>query len=364
MLANATASETLALRIPAYRRARGILAGTISTFGLGLYRDRTRLEPLPWMAQPDPNRTLSWVLFRTVDDLLWYDSAYWLSSQLYAADDRPQTFQRIRPSRVTEIPDPADPDAVGTLLLDGQPVEAPRRLIRFDGGGLGGLRHAGATTLETALMLERAALNYAAAPVPSQTIKSSDGTYLELDEIDELVDNYIASRQRTGVGFLQSADLETNGFSARELQLVEGREFVSTTLAQLVGLPADAIDAPSGSSMTYSNRVDRRRELVEALRPWLSVIEQTLSSDVVTRRGQAIRFDVDPYVRDDPKTRSEIWASLISSGVLTPDEARALEPMAPSDADDSALATLSADELERHELDLHRGELLREAHRR
>jgi HK97 family phage portal protein len=189
-------------------------------------------------------------------------------------------------------------------------------------------------------------------------VKASDGTYLDDDEIDQLVDDYVRSRQRTGVGFLQSADLETYGWSARELQLVEGRQHLATELARMVGLPADAIDAPSGDAMTYANRVERRRELVEALRPWLTVIEQTLSQDIVTRHGQAVRFDVDPYIRDDPATRAVIWGQLVGAGILTVDEVRAIEPFAPADTSPEPAAELAL-----RERDAHRGQLMREAKR-
>ena len=104
----------------------------------------------------------------------------------------------------------------------------------------------------------------------------------------------------------------------------------------MFALPAFALDAsPAGSSLTYGNVVDRRRDLVEALRPWMSVITDALSLDdrrgrtsgTVLPRGVTAGFDADAYTRDDPQTRMATWSAALSAGVLTVEEARANEPL-------------------------------------
>ena len=105
----------------------------------------------------------------------------------------------------------------------------------------------------------------------------------------------------------------------------------------MFGLPARAIDATTGDSMTYANVTDARADLLEALRPWMTPVEQTLSMSYFTGTRSAglyvpdayrVTFDADAYVRDSPTVRMATWASAIASGVLTVDEARHWEPLA------------------------------------
>src|SRR5207247_188144 len=80
------------------------------------------------------------------------------------------------------------------------------------------------------------------------------------------------------------------GWSSRELQLVEAREETALEISRLFGLPARALNASYGDSMTYGNVVELRRDLLEALRPWLTPIEQTLSTPQVTPNLLSVRF--------------------------------------------------------------------------
>lgn len=90
--------------------------------------------------------------------------------------------------------------------------------------------------------------------------------------------------------------------------------------------------------MTYANVTEARRDLVEALRPWMSVVEETISLDdrssrprgVILPAGIVARFDVSAYTRDDPQTRMTTWGTALTNGVLTLDEVRANEPLARS----------------------------------
>ena len=155
---------------------------------------------------------------------------------------------------------------------------------------------------------------------------------------DALLASWETAREQRGIGYLNDVvDYETvEGYSARELQLVEAREHAALEVARMLALPAFALDANQpGSSMTYGNVVDRRRDLLEALRPWMGVVEGTLSLDdrrgttsgLILPRGQSVKFDADAYTRDDPKTRMETWKVALDAKVLTVDEVRAAEPM-------------------------------------
>jgi hypothetical protein len=318
-----------ALSIPAVRKALHVLVGTISTFDLQLWRGSAVIPGPAWMTQPERGRTLPSTLAYTIQDLIWFDHAHWEVKDSYVDTSRPvaewfpSRFAYISAERVLPVHDPDDVDAPGTWLIDGQ---QKARLVTFDGHGLGGLRLHGLPMLALYDALMAAASRYAESPMPSIYLRNT-GADLDQPEIDALLDSWDSARVRRATAYLNSVlQAETLGWSAKDLQLTEAREHAATEIARLFGLPAFALDAPESDSMTYGNVTDKRRDIAEALRPWLSVVEAALSTNDVVPRGQRTRFAVDAYIRDDPKTRMETWAA--AAGVLTLDEIRAAEPLA------------------------------------
>jgi hypothetical protein len=331
----AAIGRTEAMSIPAVRKAVHVIAGTISTLALIQWRGSNvvpEAERPDWLRQPEAGRALPATLQRTVQDLIWNDKAYWQVTDRYIEPGmRPARFAYVAASRVTPVHDPADVDGTGTFMLDGD-LDKGRRLIEFDGSGVGGLRFYGWPMLDLYVQLMAAAGRYADSPLPQVALVNS-GADLEPDEITGLLDAWEAARRTRSTAYLNAAvGTQTYGWSAKELQLVEAREHAALEVSRMFGLPAFAVNAgqPSGS-ITYSNVVDQRRDLLEALRPWMAPIDSRLSLDDVTPRGRSVAFAVDAYIRDDPETRMRTWQTGISSGVITVAEARAAEPLATGD---------------------------------
>ena len=327
--------------IPSVRKAMAVIAGTIGTFGLGVWDAAgTRLPATDprgaWLTQPDPRRTLQWILTKTVRDLVWRDTCVWRITDrtLYRA---PVAATRIHPNRIQRVDDPLDPDTVRTWIIDGTEYAAGHPdLIVFDAAGLGGLTRYGLPLLTLYGQLQAAAGRYAEAPHPHAVLKNS-GADLEDAEIDALLTKWDTFRASRGIAYTNSVlDYVGVGYSAKELQLVEAREHAALETARLFGLPAKSLDAKSGDPMTYGNVVEWRREEVKAIRPWMTAIDQTLS--LVDRSGPprgvavpaplSVRLDPADYLREDTKTRMETWGLALTSGVLTLDEVRSNEPLA------------------------------------
>ena len=325
--------------IPSVRKAVHTIAGTLATFELLPYNAAGEVLPIAgdrsWLAQPEHRRTRHATLYRTVSDLIWQDRAVWRVTDT-STWGAPVAFERIHPNRVQTIPNPRDPDLVDKWIIDSR--ETPEsRLVIFDGAGIGGLHRYGYELLTIYGQLQAAAGRYARAPQPYAVLEN-EGADIDKEEVEALLDSWEAARQNRGIGYTNSVIKYKvqPGYSARELQLVEAREHAALEVARLFGLPAFALDANQpGSSMTYGNVVDRRRDLLEALRPWMSVIEQTLSMDDRSGRvsgaylphGTVARFNADAYVRDAPEDRMQTWKTALESGVLTLDEVRAAEPL-------------------------------------
>lgn len=332
------ANRSFALSIPAVRKARHVIAGTISTFILSAWAGQARLPAddirSSWLRQPDPTATLQSLLFGTIDDGIWYDRAVWKILDRNVAG-MPVKFRRIAPSRISTVPNTLDPDSVDTWIIDG--TEVPRRqLVVHDFAGLGGLRRWGADLLALYLDLQTAAGRYARAPHPMAILKNH-GADLTPAQITALLEEWEAARETRATGYLNDVvDYDTFGWNAAELQLTEAREYAALEVARMFGLPARAVDASGGDSMTYANVAESRRDILEALRPWMTVVEQTLSLDDRASRpsglylpsGVTVKLDVDAYTRDAPGDRMTTWATALSAGVLTIEEVRAAEPLA------------------------------------
>lgn len=345
MIARAQAEALVATEaeaIPSVRKALHVIVGTISTFAIAAWQGYTRLPPddrrTSWLTQPDPDVTVPAMLSRTLRDVIWRDRSYWrvLPGGRFVGSSLPSQFRYVSADRVLPLHDPDDVDHIRGYMLDGRPIERAD-LVVFDGAGLGGLRRFGWPLLELYGKLQAAAGRYADAPLPQIELHNT-GADLDDVEVFALLDQWETARRLRSTAYTNAVtETKEYGWSARELQLVEAREEAALEVARLFGLPAQALDAPQpGSSLTYTTVIEARRDRVEAIRPWMTVLEAGLSIDdrtgtrsgLVLPRGITARFDVDPYLRDDPATRMTIWTSALAAGVLTLPEVRAQEPLA------------------------------------
>jgi phage portal protein BeeE len=96
----------------------------------------------------------------------------------------------------------------------------------------------------------------------------------------------------TAVAALSSeVDWHESTMDASKLQLVEARQHQALELARVANVSPFLVGAPTSSGMTYSNAQEARRQLAQDALPYLSAIEQALSSDTVLPRGHVVRFD-------------------------------------------------------------------------
>jgi HK97 family phage portal protein len=330
----------VAMSLPAMRKGHHVICGKPSTFGLSAWQAGTKLDATDprasWLRQPDPRRTLQWMIFKTLSDGVWHNRCVWKLQRNIGG--QPSRFTRLHPSRIDSITDPHDPDIVDAWIIDGNLVENMADYVVFDFAGLGGLRRFGWQILELYADLQVAAGNYAKAPHPKAILKNH-GPDLDDDVIDALLADWEARRDVSSVGYLNDAmDYETTGWNPEQLQLIQSREHAALEVARLLGLPAKSVDAKSGDPMTYGNVVEWRRDELEAIRPWLTVIEQTLSLDDRTSNprglylpyGVTAAFDVADYLRESPLTRMQTWETGLRSGALDLEDVKAAEPLARS----------------------------------
>lgn len=322
-----------AMRIPAIRRGRQVIAGTIGRQPLvalrtnadGTVEDVTADRPL--LRQPDPTTTLQWVLTWTVDDLIFYGLSWW---RVMARDfaKYPTQAERIAPDRVT-----VDVNRQA-VFIDGERAD-DASLIRFDGPDEGLLAYA-ADTVATAQQLDRAVkrnsdglppldlLTPAEGAQPLSTDPGSAGDGTDRSEVDVLLDAWIAARRERSTAFLNRAVThQAVGFSPDDIALVDSRREQRAELANLLNLAPRYVNAPTGDSMTYSTIAAERADLVDlSLAGYISAIEQRLTLGDVTPRGTVVRLDLSRFLQGDPATAITTAIAAQGVGAMTAAEIR------------------------------------------
>jgi HK97 family phage portal protein len=325
--------RALAMQVPAVARCRNLLAGVISSLDFELYRKSTgeELGKPVWLEQPDSRQPLAVTLAWTVDSLLFYGTAYWRVTSLYADDGRPSGFEWVANNRVTVSTNQFGTE-VEFYTIDGEqiPMSGIGSLVTFQ-GLTNGVLITGSRTIQAALDLEKAAQVAAATPMPTGYIKNT-GADLPEAQISGLLAAWKASRQSRSTAYLTSTlSYETTGFSPKDMMYNEASQYLATQIARAMNVPAYMISADMNNSMTYQNILDGRKEFVAySLQPYITAIETRLSMNDITANGNIVKFAVDDtFLRADPLARLAVTEKLLTLGLIDINQAKEMEDLTP-----------------------------------
>lgn len=330
-----TTTRPTAMSVPAVARARNIICGTIGSLPLTTFNRITGayVDPQRVINQPDP-RVAGFVIYTWLaEDIFLYGVGYGQVLEMYSATDggRVRAWTRIAPDRVTVETDAMNNTITG-YRVDGMqvPNQGVGSLIRFDGGDEGLLNRAG-KTINAAVYLESAAVNYAKDPMPTLALKST-GTNLPAERIQSLLTAWRNARQTRATAFLNAdVDIQQIGFDPKSLQLTEARQYVALELARACGIPAYFLSAET-TSMTYSNAVSERRSLVDfSLRPILKAIEERLSLPDFVPNPVMVRFDLDDFLRGNALERAQVYEILNRIGAMSVEQIQREEDLIPNE---------------------------------
>ena len=338
---NPFVSRAEAMAVPTVARARNLIAGTISTLPLHLYRKSTgeELGSPRWLEQPDYRQPRSVTLSATVDALFHFGVAYWEVTEVYEGiDGRPSAFAFVNNDRVSFNLNQNNTE-VENYLVDGvaRPNFGVGSLVTFQGINEGILNNGG-RTIRAALDLEKAAAIAAATPIPSGYISNS-GADLPPDQITGLLSQWKLARQQRSTAFLSaSLQYHATSFSPKDMMYSEAAQHLSTQLARLCNIPAYMVSSEMNNSMTYSNVMDERRQFVDmTLKPLYAAIEDRLSMNDITNSQNYVRFSIDEtYLRSDALTRLAILEKMLALNLITVEQARGMEDLTPEGDDSNA----------------------------
>ena len=323
-------SRREAISVPAVKRTRDLIAGTIGQLPLDLF-DTSRVTLVSdLLAQPERHCALSISLTQLAEDMLFEQVGWWRVTERNF-ENYPKFVQRIAPERVSVD------EIKGEVKIDGIVVPS-RDLIRFDSPN-DALLVAGARAIRTCLLLDAAASRSAAVPMPQGIFTPAEGadpvgvpvddeTQEEADirTIREMLAAYAAARQLNADAFIPSA-LKYNPLSwdPEKLQLAEARQHAVLEIARVGGVDPEELGV-STTSRTYSNQFDRRKAFLDfTLGAYLTAIEQRLSLGDVTKRGRYVKFNLDSFLRSDALTRMQTYKAALEVDALTREEIREAE---------------------------------------
>jgi len=326
--------RSLAMQVPAVARCRNLIAGVISYLPLELYKKTTgeELGSPVWLEQPDIRQPRSVTMSATVDSLIFYGVAYWRVTEVFADDMRPSRFEWIANTRVN-----AQLNAKGTEVLyytiDGAkvPMAGPGSLVTFQGLIQGVLQTAG-RTIQSALDIEKATAVALATPMATTVLKNT-GADLPEDHIQGLLATWKAARASRSTAYLTSTlSVENIGFSPKEMAYADASQYLATQVARAMNVPAYYISADMNNSMTYANIIDGRKEFVAySLQPYICAIEDRLSMDDITARGNIVKFNIEEsFLRADTMKRLEAIEKMLALGLIDVEQAKEMEDMSPN----------------------------------
>lgn len=141
-----------------------------------------------------------------------------------------------------------------------------------------------------------------------------------------------AGKGKVGLpGVLQGGAVwKATAVNNEQAQFLETRQFTAAEIAAEMFLidPPEMGIGVQGQSLTYTNQEQRNTRKVQVtFLPWIVRLERALTS--MLPPGPPVKLNVNGLLRGDTKTRFETYKIGLDTGVLEPDEVRALEDLPP-----------------------------------
>ena len=321
-----------AMTVPAIKRCRDLIAGTIATIPLEYYKKSTgeKIAPPRWVEQPSLNQPRFVTILWTVDSLLMYGTAYWQIKEVYAEDGRMARAEWIANTRVT-----FDTDFPSTIItqyyVDGVPVPMSGigSLITFQKDE--GILNTSARTIQSAIDIHRAAAIAAQTPMPTGYIRNN-GADLDPKEVSGLLAAWKNARLNRSTAYLTSTlEYQPTSFSPKEMAYAEAIQNTATEIARLCGVPPYYLSADQNTTMTYANVQDERRQFIWMIQPFIAAIEARLSMDDISTAGHYVKFAVDDtFLRTNPMDRLLVIEKMLALDLITTQQAMEMEDLSPN----------------------------------
>jgi len=319
-----------------------LLADSVATMPLELMRDTGGR----WERLPTPE-----VLRRPNDEQLMFDFVHQTVVTLaihgvdfvYAPTDRvgmPLELRNLNPLSIKHLPNDD-----GTMLyqignnnkeLFGRDVIRQIDWLRLPGQWRGispidAMRNIIGTDISINRYL---AAFYGDGATPSSVLETEN--QLTPDQAQVLRDTWTDMHYKTRKPAVLSGGLKWRPIaaSASDMDTMVHRESIVRDIARAYRIPLHLINGTGGDSQTYQNVESAGINFVRhTLLPYMRRIEGAISE--MLPPDLSVRFNADEYLRADLATRVRASQIQISSGMLTPNEARHIEGREPYEGGDN-----------------------------
>lgn len=175
---------------------------------------------------------------------------------------------------------------------------------------------------------------YGDGATPSSVLETDN--QLTPDQAQVLRDTWTDMHYKTRKPAVLSGGLKWRPIaaSASDMDTMAHRESIVRDIARAYRIPLHLINGTGGDSQTYQNVESAGINFVRhTLLPYMRRIEGAISE--LLPPDLSVRFNADEYLRADLATRVRASQIQISSGMLTPNEARHIEGREPYDGGDN-----------------------------
>lgn len=319
-------SRAEAMSVPAVKRARDLICGTLGTLPIRVHNRRREVVQNFLMEQPEPDVARTVTMTRTFEDMLFEERAWWRITG-FAANGFPSQVRRLEP-RSVQVRENARVYVARDGSPQGQAFEfvPDELLIRIDSPN-DPLLVAGARAIRAALLLDQTAARNAKEQLPLGYFAPREGTDPGTkEEIEEYLDDWEDARARRAWGYVGAAlEAKPLQWNPEQLELGAMRDHAVLEIARLAGIDPEDLGV-STTSRTYANAEQRRLDLLDfTLSAYVAAFESRMSMGDVTPSGQYVKFQYAGFLRSDTKTRMETYKLGREVGVYNDERIAELE---------------------------------------
>lgn len=352
---NSKAAERLA----AVYACANVISSSIAAMPLHLMRknrksrERVQEHPVARLLRTRPNAAMTWPAFRQtlIYRLLLrgnqYTRVFWERGnprELFPLPENAVSVKLTDSRRVVySISENAVKVPAGQFT---RPEIAHFKALSEDGlTGINPISHCRITT-EGAVAVARYGKTAAEQGSPIRGIITAETTFKNPDQAKLVRKNwsesYAAAAAGDGMAIFEGGDMKFHPvtMSLRDAQFIEQMQFSVEEICRIFNVPPHKVQKLDKA--TFNNIEHLSKEFyIGTLIPWINGIEAELNDCLLTERERAdgyyLLHNADGLLRGDLASRSESYQKQISSSVMTPNEARALEDREPMEGGDELL---------------------------
>jgi HK97 family phage portal protein len=322
---------TSARRVPAVGRALQLYSGLCKQMPMDAYRGTTPLPRPTMLGRPDPDRARSWFVHVNIEDYLLNGNAINLITAR-GADGWPLATTWLPAAWVYIVWNSfmaSEQDVNYYYLGQELPFEDVVHIRRgadrwYPVRGVGVVEEYLSTLDRVAMEEEYERNTLSGAAVPSVAVITPQ-VQLNKDVAQEAKDRWMATLSgpvREPVILPNGTQVIPLAWSPTDTQLQEARKMSLVDVANMFNLDGYWLGAPV-AGMTYRTAGPQYQQVLRtSLEPVLADFEDVWSYAWLPR-GTSVRFDRNQLLRDDLNTTANALSTLVTAGIITPQQAAA-----------------------------------------